>query len=128
MWGQEAWNLADRPASDPDNTMVGYGMTGTLTGRRFWGAILDDPYRPQSWPAEEGPLRASLGLYDNVVKPCLRSTSWQVCITTRWDENDHAARFIERGWPTIITPAEDEFGNPTWGDPEYSFSAVDLAQ
>jgi phage terminase large subunit-like protein len=126
LWGAEAWNVANREASDPDNTMVGYGMTGTLTGRRFSGLTLDDPYRPQSWPAEEGPLRAARGLYDNVLAPTLKGTSWQVCITSKWAEDDMAQMFMERGWPTLRTPAVDDFGEAVWGDPEYTYPKEEL--
>jgi len=34
-----------------------------------------------------------------------------------------AAMFMERGWPTLKTPAVDDFGNAVWGDPEFTLPA-----
>mgnify|MGYP001570760597 FL=1 len=128
-WSQERWFLRRKDRGRKDPTLVAAGMTGSVNARRLGGLVLDDPHNWENSRTEF--MRAQVrGSYNMTARTRLMADGWQVCISTRWAENDLAGYFMELGWPTLRTPALDENGESVWlyEGPNLGYRTADLVK
>lgn len=128
-WSQERWYLQRKDKGRKDPTLVAAGMTGSVNARRISGMVLDDPHNWENsrTPYMRGMVRNS---YNTTARSRLTADGWQVCISTRWAEDDLAGYFMELGWPTLRTPALDENGQSVWPyeGPNLGYRTEDLVK
>jgi len=112
-WGQERWFLHRKDKGRKDPTLVAAGIGGSVNARRLGGMVIDDPH---NWENAATPHQRNQvkNRYNLTARTRLLADGWQVCISTRWAEDDMAGYFIELGWPTLRTPALDDNDESTW--------------
>lgn len=116
-WSQERWFLHRKDAGRKDPTFVACGLDGSINARRLRGGVIDDPHNFSS-ANSIGERRKAMRNWKQAVRSRFTQDAWMVCITALWpafgDEPDMASYFISQDWPTLRTPALDEWGKSVW--------------
>ena len=124
-WSRESFTVIRPSIANPHPTLIAVGSTGSVVSSRLDGLVYDDPHdeKNSKTPAKR---RAVVETYDGTIAPCLMEGAWQVCIATRYADDDLPGKFIVRGFEVIhqraITRSYTKGGDMTKAGQERSYA------
>lgn len=96
--------------------IIARGVNGALTGRRLRVLIMDDPVKDARHAYSELEREQLREWYTKVAKTRMAPASLQLCVMTRWHEDDLAATLLAQGWEEFRLPALAEDDDPIGRD------------
>ncbi|KKM01028.1 hypothetical protein LCGC14_1798570, partial [marine sediment metagenome] len=115
-WGSSEFKIQREKLIDPHPTLRAGGTQSAIISYRLKGLVFDDPIsEKQTRNAEQ--LEKAWDNYLMTITTRLVDQSWQMCIGTRWKDDDFIGSLILRkleGWQVIHVKALNPDGTTYW--------------
>lgn len=113
-WDKSRFRVQREKIGDPHPTLRAGGTTSAVVAYRLDGLCIDDPM-DQKINATPQQRQKAWENYEQAILTRLVPGAWQLCITTRWSDDDFAGRLIKRGgWEVVHITAEPRKGKSYW--------------
>lgn len=114
-WGSAEFRiLKEGDHGDPHPTLRAGGTMSAVIAYRLNGLLIDDP-TSEKFAATVDLREKGYNNYATALLPTLTAGAWQLCIGTRFADDDFIGRLIKKGgWEMMHLKALDERGRTTW--------------
>lgn len=115
-WAVKNWRCKRPDLEDLHPTLRAGGVNSAIVSYRMDGLLIDDPMDERN-SANARQRQKAFETYEQAVMTRLVDKAWQVCIGTRWADDDFIGRLLKRKnerWCLVHTTAEDEEGKTYW--------------
>jgi predicted phage terminase large subunit-like protein len=100
QWAKSHFRVLRKNIADIHPTLRGVGATGAVVSYRMDGLLIDDPMDKKN--SANAKMREKVWLnYQDSIYTRLVETAWQVCIGTRWTDDDFIGRLLSSGLVSV---------------------------
>lgn len=117
QWSRSHFRVKRKNVADIHPTLRGAGATSAVVSYRLDGLLIDDPMDQKNNTTSK--MREKVWLnYQDAIYTRLVETAWQVCIGTRWSDDDFIGRLMSSGLVSkenvVHIPAITGSGHSYW--------------
>lgn len=113
-WGKSNFRLLRDNEADPHPTLRAGGAMSSVVAYRLNGLVIDDPMDIKN-SATSDLREKTFKNYENAIVTRLTDGAWQLCIGTRFADDDFIGRIMKRGgWNVIHVTALTKSGKTYW--------------
>ena len=115
-WSTAEFRLLRERFADPHPTLRAGGATSAVVAYRLDGLVIDDPMDQKNSSGAEARLKVFRN-YESAILTRLTSEAWQVCIGTRWADDDFLGYLIRRkrdNFRVVNIPALNHANRTYW--------------